>query len=145
KLMLQRGDGFDALAEFVRNATMELKKTQEKDLRKEFLPHFQASAFPIVIDNEFMGGVICVGYLKEGVTDAQKKELIKSLAHFNLPSSEIDHAVNKIKALENEQFPYFAELSDLVSQEISTLHKEISLREDRITELNKELGTRYKY
>ena len=41
--------------------------------------------------------------------------------------------------------PYFSELSDLVSQEISTLHKEISLREDRINELNKELGIRYKY
>ncbi len=145
KLMLQRTDGYDALATFVHTATMELKKTQEKDLRKEFLPHFLASAFPIVIDNEFMGGVICVGYLKEGITEGQKKELCKALAQFNLPAQEIENAVNRIKALENEQFPYFSELSDLVSQEISTLHKEISMREDRITELNKELGTRYKY
>ncbi len=145
RLMLTRGDGYDALSEFVRNATMELKKTQERDLRKEFLPHFMASAFPIVIDGEFMGGVICVGYLKEGISDAHRKELAKALAQYNLPNAEIDLAVNKIKALENEQFPYFSELSDLVSQEISTLHKEISLRDDRITELNKELGTRYKY
>ena len=112
KLMLQRGDGFDALAEFVRTATMDLKKTQEKDLRKEFLPNLLASAFPIVIDNEFMGAVICVGYLKEGVSDAQRKELIKALAHYNLPNQEIETAVNKIKALENEQFPYVSEQSD---------------------------------
>lgn len=144
-LLLQRDDGFESLSEFVRTTIGDLRKTQEKDMIREWLPNLQCTAFPIIIDNEFMGGVICCGYLKEGVSEGQRKELAKALAHFNLPHQEIDHAVAKVKVLEKDELPYFSELSDLVSQEISTLHKEISLREDRISELNKELGIRYKY
>ncbi len=144
-MMLHRDEGFEHLTEFVRNTIGELRKNQEKDMIREYLPNLVASSFPIIIDNEFMGGVICIGYFREGVTDGQKKELCKALAHFNLPNAEIELAVNKIRVLEKEDLPYFAELSDLVSQEISTLHKEITLRDDRIHELNKELGIRYKY
>jgi two-component system, NtrC family, response regulator HupR/HoxA len=144
-LLLQREEGYDSLAEFVKNTIMELRKTQEKDLTREWLPNLVTSSFPIIIENDFMGGVICVGYFKEGVTEGHKKELGKALSHFNFPHQEIDFAVGKTRALGKEELAYFGELSDLVSQEISTLHKEISLREDRINELNKELGIRYKY
>ena len=144
-LILQREEGYDALSDFVRNTTTELRKTQEKGALKEFLPNFMGSAFPIIIDNEFMGAVICLGHFPEGVAEGQKKELAKAMAHFNLPHQEIDLAVSKVRCMEKEELPYFSELSDLVSQEISTLHKEISMRDDRIQELNKELGVRYKY
>ncbi len=144
-LLLSRADGYDSLAEFARNAVNELKRTQEKDMVKDWLPHLSCSTFPILIDNEFMGAVICCGYFKENITEGNRKELAKALSHFNLPHQEIDFAVGKVRLLEKEELPYFAELSDLVSQEISTLHKEISSREDRISELNKELGIRYKY
>lgn len=144
-LLMQREDGFDSLSEFVHNAVTDLRKSQDKELTQDWLPNLAASSFPIIIDNEFMGGVVCVGYLREGSGDSQKKELSKALAHYNLPSQEIDHAVGKIHVLGKDELPYFSELSDLVSQEISTLHKEISLRDDRIQELNKELGIRYKY
>ncbi len=144
-MLMKRDEGYDSLSELVRGTITDLKKTQDKGLTKDWMPNLLASAFPIIIDNEFMGGVVCVGYFKEGITDGMKKELCKALAHFNLPSSEIDHAVAKVHVLEKDEVPYFTELSDLVSQEISTLHKEISIREDRIHELNNQLGTRYKY
>lgn len=144
-LLLQREEGYESLSEYVRTVVMDLRKTQEKDMVRDWLPNFVGTSFPIVIDNDFMGGVVCLGYFKEGVTDGQKKELSKALAHFNLPSQEIDIAMSKIKMLGKDELAYFSELSDLVSQEISTLHKEIGLREERISELNKELGIRYKY
>lgn len=144
-MLMQRDDGYDSLSEFIRSAVMDLRKSQEKEIVRDWLPNLQAACVPIIIDNEFMGGVVCVGYMKEGVSEAQKKELAKALAHYNFPSQEIDIAVAKIRSLDKEETPYFHELSDLVSQEISTLHKEISLRDDRIAALNNELGTRYKY
>jgi len=144
-MVMSRDNGFDSLSEFARDTVTELRKTQEKELNRAWLPNLYTSAFPILIDNEFMGAVMCTGFFKEGITDAQKKELIKALAHFNFPNQEIEHAVNKVSAIEKDQLPYFSELSDLVTQEICTLHKEISLRDDRILELNKELGVRYKY
>lgn len=145
QLLLQRDDGFEHLSGFVRDTVTELRKSQEKGLAREYMPNLLASSFPILIDNDFMGGVICIGYYKEGITDGQKKELAKALAHFNLPHHDIDVAVGRVKVLDKDELPYFSELSDLVSQEISTLHKEISVRDDRINELNKELGIRYKY
>jgi transcriptional regulator with PAS, ATPase and Fis domain len=144
-LVLKKEEGFEHFAEFIRTSTLDLKKSQEKNSIRPWLPNFMASCFPIIIDSDFMGSVICLGYFKDNTTEGQKKELAKAMAHYNLPNSEIEHAVSKIKHLDKEELPYFSELSDLVSQEISTLHKEISLRDDRINELNKELGTRYKY
>ncbi len=144
-MILQRDEGYESLCDFIRNTTMDLKKTQEKGAIKEFLPHLMGSAFPIIIDSEFMGAVVCLGYFGEGITEGQKKELTKAIAHFNFPHQEIEVVVSKVRCLEKEEVPYFSELSDLVSQEISTLHKEISMRDDRILELNKELGIRYKY
>jgi len=144
-LIMQRDDGFEHLSEFVRNTVTDLRKSPEKDMIRDYLPNFQASSFPIILDNDFMGGVICIGYFKDGVGDGQKKELAKALAHFNLPHQDIDLAVGKVRNLDKEELAYFSELSDLVCQEISTLHKEISVRDDRINELNKELGIRYKY
>jgi transcriptional regulator with PAS, ATPase and Fis domain len=145
QMMLTRDEGYEHLAEFARNTVTELRKTNDRDMVRDYLPNLSASAFPIIIDNDFMGAVICVGYYKDNVTEAQKRELAKALAHFNFANQEIDHAVARVKLLDREQTPYFSELSDLVCQEISTLHKEISVRDDRINELNKELGIRYKY
>jgi two-component system, NtrC family, response regulator HupR/HoxA len=144
-VLLQRDDGYEALAEYVRNAANDLRKSSDREITRDFLPNFNGSSFPIVIDNEFMGAVVCIGYFKEGISEGQKKEFAKSLAHFNLPHAEIDISVAKVKVLEKDETPYFFELSDLVCQEISTLHKEISLRDDRIQQLNSELGIRYKY
>jgi two-component system, NtrC family, response regulator HupR/HoxA len=144
-LLLSRDDGYDALADFVRNITTDLRKSQDKEVTREFQPHFFGSAFPIFIDNEFMGSVVCLGYFKEGMSESHKKEFSKALAHFNLPHQDIDLASSKVRALEKDEVPYFFELSDLVCQEISTLHKEISMRDDRIQQLNSELGIRYKY
>jgi two-component system response regulator HupR/HoxA len=53
-MLLQRDDGYDSLTEFVRTTIGELRKTQEKDLIKEWLPNLITSSLPIVIDNEFM-------------------------------------------------------------------------------------------
>ena len=44
----------------------------------------------------------------------QKKELSKALAHFNLPNQDIDTAVNRVRQLQEEELPYFSELTDLV-------------------------------
>ncbi len=57
----------------------------------------------------------------------------------------IEKSLPKFKFLEDAERGHFCELVDLVAQEVVTLHLEITRREDRIKELNKELGSRYKY
>ena len=58
---------------------------------------------------------------------------------------DIDEAVSNIKSIKSHELSYFHEVVSLVAEEIVTIHTEISIREDRINELNKELGIRYKY
>ena len=54
-------------------------------------------------------------------------------------------ATKKIHFFDNGERAHFIDLVDLVSHEIITLHLEVTSREERIREINKELGSRYKY
>ncbi len=144
-LILQKEAGLDKLRSLAEAASAELKQNPSKVHIMEWFTHFKVAAAPIIIDNEFLGMVLCVGYLEEGFAEPKKRDLSKALAHLNLPHQSIDTAIHRIRRLSAEELNYFRELSELVSQEIATLHKEISVRESRILELNKELGVRYKY
>jgi len=92
-----------------------------------------------------MGAVIMCRLFREKYHGRAEERASKALAHFNLPHQEIDTRSRRPTFWKKTNYRTFSELSDLVSQEISTLHKEISVREDRIKELNQELGIRYKY
>ena len=53
--------------------------------------------------------------------------------------------LGNLRVLRPEDREHFTDLVELVAQEVVTLHVEITQRENRISELNKELGTRYRY
>ena len=46
---------------------------------REFLPHLACSAFPIVMDNDFMGAVMCVGYFRGQVTEGTSALFLLSI------------------------------------------------------------------
>ncbi len=101
-------------------------------------------AFPIVIENDFIGTVVAFGFVKDK-KDFNEDLLRKNLSTIGLDKDVVEGAVSKISCIEDKDKDHFIELVELVGQEIITLHLEISSREERINELNKELGGRYKY
>lgn len=98
-----------------------------------------------MIENDFMGTVIATGFFREANFSPRLQEVRDRLAAFGASGDMIEKSLGKFKYLDDSERNHFCEICDLVAQEVVTLHLEISRREDRIKELNKELGSRYKY
>src|SRR5260221_13511323 len=46
-MVMAREEGYDALSEFVRSTIMDLRKSQDKEIVRDWLPNLQASCLPI--------------------------------------------------------------------------------------------------
>jgi len=99
----------------------------------------------ITVDNEFLGSVYAYSYADQPVT-AEWKAKVKTWAEgHGFDADNFEHALTKLRVLNEGEKKYFYELVDLVAQEIVTFHTEITKREERISALNNQLGTRYSY
>lgn len=135
-----------SLSELVNKAVDELKSSSSKHAIKKWdLTGFDVTVVPIIIENDFMGCVVAVGFLKDMGQSSRVTEIRDRLTSIGFTKEVIEQGLSKIKALDDQNRTHFIELVELVAQEVVTLHLEITSREDRIRELNKELGSRYKY
>ena len=136
--------GFDWLA---KTATQAAQAFAGRDVFKhefECLAGFFAVGFPIVADGEYMGCILSLGFRHEGETKTPLA-FIKSCEEFGLNKGDAEKAFAVTKQVKPSEKQYFFELNEIVAQEVVTLHKEISVREDRIKELHNELGQRHHY
>jgi response regulator RpfG family c-di-GMP phosphodiesterase len=99
----------------------------------------------ISVDREYLGSVVAYCFLDKQMTPALISQSKQTLGAFGLDESTYSDALSHLKVLGEQQKKYFFELVDLVSQEIDTFHTEISRREERISALSNQLGTRYSY
>ncbi len=144
--LIEKDTAKQSLAELVGKTVEELRQSGSKStIRKWDLTGYDVALAPIMIDNDYMGCVIALGFLKEPGQAHRLDEIRERLGNFGVPRDVIDAGVHKMKFLDDQNKAHFTELVDLVSQEVVTLHTEITTREERIKELNKELGSRYKY
>jgi len=133
-------------AEFVMRTIDDLRVSDNKfAIKKWDMGGFDVAIFPIMIENDFMGTVLAMGFFKDGNFTARLPEVRDRMAAFGAPADMIEKALSKFKSLDDNDREHFCELVGLVAEEVVTLHLEITRREDRIRELNKELGSRYKY
>ncbi len=134
------------IAELVSKTIDDLRVSDNRySMKKWDLAGFDVGVFPIMIENDFMGTVIATGFFRDDNFTSRLPEVRERLAAFGATGDIIDKSLAKFKHLDDAERHHFCELCDLVAQEVVTLHLEISRREDRIKELNKELGSRYKY
>ncbi len=142
---LAKDSACDNLAEMVVKTIDELRLSENRySVRKWDMAGYDIAIFPITIDNDFMGCVIAMGFLKDQ-NPQRLSEIRERLAAFGCANDIIEGSISKIKCLDGPDREHFVELIELVAQEVITLHVEITSRENRIRELNKELGSRYKY
>lgn len=134
------------LAEFVMRTIDDLRMSDNKySLKKWDMTGWDMGIFPIMIENDFMGCVVAMPFFRDNNTQVRLQEVRDRLAAFGASSDTIEKAMGKIKYLDDSERQHFCEVVSLVAEEVVTLHLEITRREDRIRELNKELGSRYKY
>ncbi|PIT99393.1 MAG: nitrogen fixation protein NifA [Bdellovibrionales bacterium CG10_big_fil_rev_8_21_14_0_10_45_34] len=146
KAILEKPASHESLAVEVSKMVDDLRQTGNRySVRKWESAGFDVALFPIVIDGDFIGSVVALGFFRDPSEVNRLAQLRERLAAFGTPLDVIERAIPAIKALHEDQKQHFVDIVDLVAKEVVTLHLEITTREDRITELNKELGSRYKY
>ncbi len=136
----------NSLTELVANSISDLRQSQNRYLLKKWdAAGFDVCVFPIIIENDFVGTVVAMGFFKDSQISVRTAEVRERLAAFGCTNDLIEKALAKFQYVDDSNRQHFCELVELVAQEIVTLHVEISRRENKITELNKELGNRFKY
>lgn len=136
----------NSLAELVSKSINDLRQSQNRYIIQKWeAVGFDVCVFPIIIDNDFVGTVVAMGFFKDAQIAQRVSEVRERLATFGCSNDLIEKSVGKFQYVDDANRQHFCELVELVAQEIVTLHVEISSRENKISELNKELGNRFKY
>ena len=143
---LTKENAVESLAETVQKSMEDLRVSSNRySLRKWDTAGYDIAIVPIMIENDCMGTVVALGFLKDAASPARLNEVRERMAIFGASADLISQAITKVKYVEDQDREHFLDLVELVAQEVVTLHLEITSRENRIKELNKELGSRYKY
>jgi DNA-binding NtrC family response regulator len=138
--------GAGALSDLARKATDKAFKADKPTVTADgVLGPDRCLVSRISVDNEFLGSVVAYPIVNSDLMSADKTKAKDAAKALGLDVGDTDKALGKLKALSGADLDYFKQLVDLVAQEIITFHTEISRREERISALNKELGTRYRY
>ncbi|MEN9723819.1 MAG: hypothetical protein RJB38_1805 [Pseudomonadota bacterium] len=99
----------------------------------------------IAVDQEFLGSVYAFCYTERAVSAEAREQAKATAVQLGFDAELFDRAVSGLKILTAGEKKYFHELVELVAQEIVAFHTEISKREEQISALNSQLGTRYSY
>lgn len=136
--------GYDYLSQTMEKVNGQLNKNDVHHHEFEFMPGIHGVSFPIIVDGEYLGSVTALCYKKDP-NAKMASSFVKQAESMGLSSSDADKAFKAVKHIQPSEMQYFRELTDLVAQEVVTLHKEISSRESRIEELNNQLGDKVRY
>ena len=120
-------------------------KTAKAMYYNSFFEGVRGMAAPIIIDGEFSGAVFAASYVPSSFTKDEANIVAGKLAECGAKSEEAQMAVDGLTRLTVQDKEYLQELIELVADEVATFHSEITVREERILELNSELGTKYRY
>jgi two-component system, NtrC family, response regulator HupR/HoxA len=143
---LSKENAVDSLGETILKTLEDLRASNNRSsIRKWDTAGFDVAIVPIMIDNDCMGTAVALGFFKDNGSPARLNEVRERMAVFGASGDLIAQALTKVKYIEEQDRQHFLDLVELVAQEVVTLHLEITSRENRIKELNKELGSRYKY
>jgi len=143
-MIMKSPRGFDLLQEFCREVVIGKRLSKKLHIKwdETGLPCF---IDPIYMEGNVSGAVFATAFFTEETKEKDKEKLYKTLRDLGYTSKDIDAGVTGTQIITKDQLDHFNELVELVGSEIETLHEEISSRENKISQLNKELGTRYRY
>ena len=110
-----------------------------------FFPHVRVLAAKIEVDGEFLGAVFAYPYVTDKITQDEVQQIHDKVIECGADPSDAQSACDNLKKLEHHEFEYLKELIGLVADEVSTVYSEVSKREERIADLNAELGNKYRY
>ncbi len=146
KVMMNLNYGHEYMSQDIERIALELQQSPHNTIICDtFFTGIKCVASRVVLDGEYIGSVMAYPVQLHSVTSDESEKLIAQLKECGAKDEDITVALEGVKKLDIHQIEYLKDLVDLVGGEINTFHDEISKREDRIQELNSELGEKYRY
>lgn len=146
KVQMHMNYGHEYVTDDIEKVTELLTETNQKIVVFDsFFEGVKGIAAKIEIEGEYMGTVFVYPFADDHISPAQVSALVKKLVECGATSMDAQSATDSLKHLGVTQQEYLKEMVAIVAEEISSFHGEISKREERILELNSEVGNRYRY
>ena len=144
--LLPKDQGREMLLSFFRETSDQFSQSKDHHLIAQGPLGFEkVFASKVSLEGEYLGAVIAYCHVDQ-VTSVEKiTAAIQKVEGLGMDRELFESAADKMKALAPSEVKYFYELVDLVAQEITTFHTEISKREERIHALSNQLENRYSY
>jgi two-component system response regulator HupR/HoxA len=146
KVQMSLTYGHEHLSQDIEKGLEELAQTDQKCFYfNSVFPHVRALAAKIEVDGEILGAVFAYPYVHDKVTSKEIEEIAAKLEEFGATSDDAQSACENLKRIKQHEFEYLKEMIGLVAEEVSTVYNEVNQREQRIIDLNAELGSKYRY
>ena len=146
KIQMGLNHGYDFLSQDVEKIYDQLVNAKENYVVFDsFFPNIKGVMAKVCVDGEVLGTVMAYPFVTASISDKEIKEVINALIKNGASETDAKSCMEHVKHLNDDDLEYLVELVDLVADEVVTFHEEISKREDRIHELNSELGDKYRY
>lgn len=146
KVQLHMPHGKDFLAEDIAKGIEKVQNTDGKCFYFDsYFPHVRMLTAKIEVDGEFMGAVFAYPYVTDKITADEVEEVVAKMVTCGATENDAQSACDHLKKLAVHEYDYLRELIGLVAEEISTVTSEVAKREERIHELNSQLGNKYRY
>lgn len=146
KLQISHSFGHDWIESDVEKVYEFFSSSQESSYEfGAFFPGTYGFAHKVVVDGEFCGTVIAYPYFKDTSTTEEVEHVISKMVECGIAVEDAKVAVSKMKRFAGRFYTEMKELVGIVADEVATFHHEISKREDRIMDLNSEIGNKYRY
>ena len=145
KLLLNAGHGYDVFLQDVEELVTTNANIVNSIFHRSRINNLSFCAAPVHVDGQLAGFSFAYPFFTDLINDSEVSVTKKHMEELGLSSSDVENAINSLPRLSKDNSEYLQELISLVTGEISTYHYEISKREERIRDLNSELGDRYRY
>jgi two-component system, NtrC family, response regulator HupR/HoxA len=144
-LLLNSSHGYDVFLQDVETLIDHSRNSEGSYFYRSKLNSLSFCGSPVKVDGELVGYTFVYPFVPELINE-KDIELCKSqMGELGINPNDTEKALRSLPKISNDGSEYLQELVSLVSDEIGTYHFEISKREERIRDLNSELGDRYRY
>lgn len=146
KLQMSQSFGHDWLESDVEKVFETFNQKDDQWIEWEsFFPKTYGYAHKVVVDGEVHGAIFAFPYFKDTCTSEDIDKVISKMVDCGVAHEDAKEACQKAKKFSEKDFNKMRELVGIVADEVGTFHAEITKREARISDLNSELGNKYRY
>jgi len=145
QLIVNASHGYDVFMQDVETLLDQNRMDEHFFEYKSKINSLNFLASPVKVDGELVGYSFVYPFVTELINASDIDHCTNQMNDIGVNSTDTANALSSLPKLSADKQDYLRELVSLVSDEIGTYHYEIAKREERIKDLNSELGDRYRY